>query len=464
MDTYSTVTELLDSLKGIVDMVAGEIKVADKQKLKADAIDRMVYNAVFGNDEVKAASRWLIWETGQQMGVYPSSIQGLYEARGRGDVGNNFTVPAMNLRGLTYDVGRAAIRAAIQHNVGAFIFEIARSEIGYTEQRPDEYTIALIAAALKEGFSGPLFIQGDHVQVNRKRWEKDSATEIDGTKRLIDEEIQAGFYNIDIDSSTLVDLGQPTEIEQQRNNYTVAAELTEHIRSLEPKGITISVGGEIGEVGGKNSRPEELHAFMRGYLEDLHKRGDKLKGISKISIQTGTEHGGVVLPDGSIAQVALDFEVLRTLSRIARDQYGLGGAVQHGASTLPDEAFNKFVLSECCEVHLATAFQNMMFESPHLPSDLRAEIYSFLKREFPDEMKPGQTEEQFIYKTRKKGYGPFKKRMWDLPEKTKDAISRELEEKFAFYYQQLSVVDSKPMVDRWIKPEKVSRPKPTGLK
>ncbi|MGI5836152.1 MAG: class II fructose-bisphosphate aldolase [Chloroflexota bacterium] len=463
MVIYSTVAELLDSVKGIVDMVAGELKISDEQKLKLEAIDRLVYNAVFGSDEVRSASRWLIWEAGQQLGVYPSSIQGLYEARGRGDVGNDFTVPAMNLRGLTYDVGRAAIRAAIRHNVGAFIFEIARSEIGYTEQRPAEYATVIIAAAIKEGFRGPLFIQGDHVQVNRKRWEKDAAAEIESTKRLISEEIEAGFYNIDIDSSTLVELGQSTELEQQRNNYTVAADLTEYIRSLEPKGITISVGGEIGEVGGKNSTPEELHAFMKGYLDNLQQRGNRLKGISKISVQTGTAHGGVVLPDGSIAQVALDFEVLRNLSQIARTQYGLGGAVQHGASTLPDEAFHKFVISECCEVHLATGFQNMMYESSHFPSDLRGEIYSFLKTEFADEMKPGQTEEQFIYKTRKKGYGPFKKRMWDLPQETRGAISSELEEKIAFYYQQLSVVDSKPMVDQWVKPEKVSKPKVTGL-
>ena len=43
------------------------------------------------------------------------------------------------------------------------------------------------------------------------------------------------------------------------------------IRDLEPAGITISVGGEIGEVGGKNSTVEELRAFMDGYREVLEK-------------------------------------------------------------------------------------------------------------------------------------------------------------------------------------------------
>lgn len=462
MKLYSTTGELLGSLKGILELDAGQLKLLDQEALRAEAIDDLVFTAVFGDDDVKSAARWLIWESGQWSGVLPSSIQSLYEARGRDEVGG-FTVPAMNIRTLTYDTARAAIRAALRHDVGAFIFEIARSEMGYTDQRPDEYATVLIAAAIKEGFRGPLFVQGDHFQVNRKRWEKDPDAEIGGIKKLIDEAIRGGFYNIDLDSSTLVDLSQPTEEAQQGNNFTVAAELTAYLRSLEPKGVTISVGGEIGEVGGKNSTTDELQAFMDGYLQDLRQRGADLPGISKISVQTGTEHGGVVLPDGSIADVALDFEVLRKLSHLSRKKYGLAGAVQHGASTLPEEAFVKFVQAECCEVHLATAFQNMIYESLHLPADLRDEMYAYLRREFADQRKADQTEEQFIYKTRKNAFGPFKRQLWDLPESTRADLRQELEEKFAFYYQQLAVVGTREEVDRRVKPVPVSHPKPDTL-
>ncbi len=464
MNSYSNVKELLTSLQGIVSVTAGQLQLQDEGKLRSQAIDSLVYNAVFGSDEVKAAARWIIWESGQQLGVLPSSIQGLYEARGRGEAGGGYTVPAMNLRALTYDVSRGAIRAAMQRNVGPFIFEIARSEMGYTDQRPDEYATVLIAAAIREGYRGPLFVQGDHFQANRKRWEKDAAAEIGGIKKLIDEAIPAGFYNIDIDTSTLVDLSQPTVDTQQHNNFANAADLTAYIRSHEPKGITISVGGEIGEVGGKNSTPEELRAYMKGYQEELHRKGSDLKGISKISIQTGTEHGGVVLPDGRIADVALDFGVLKSLSQMARSEYGLAGAVQHGASTLPDEAFHKFVEAECCEVHLATAFQNMLYESRTFPDQLRQQMYDYLHRELADQKKEGQTEEQFLYKTRKNAFGPFKKQLWDLPQATRDALGKELEEKFAFYYQQLAVANTRELVDRWIKPVRVSRPVPESLK
>lgn len=224
--------------------------------------------------------------------------------------------------------------------------------------------------------------------------------------------------------------------------------MTEFIRKLQPEGIEISVGGEIGEVGGKNSTPEELRAYMAGYLKLLSEKGN-YKGISKISVQTGTTHGGVPLPDGTIAQVKIDFETLRVLSEIARREYGLSGAVQHGASTLPEELFDKFPQVGTAEIHLATEFQNMIYSM--LPDDFKNEVYEFLKKEFKDEWKSGDTEEQFIYKTRKKGFGPFKKEFWDLPQSLKDEIGNALEKKFSLLLQKLNVVDTYDLVRKYVK-------------
>jgi hypothetical protein len=92
-----------------------------------------------------------------------------------------------------------------------------------------------------------------------------------------------------------VDLSKPTVREQQYLNYSLAAELTTMIRDLEPVGITISVGGEIGEVGGKNSTVEELNAYMEGFLETWKSRG-RTSGDQQDELQTGTTHGGVPLP------------------------------------------------------------------------------------------------------------------------------------------------------------------------
>lgn len=435
----------------------GTVSVVDEAGVRGEAIDRLIRDAVFGSVERRAAARWLIWEIGQALGIRAASIHDFYMARGRGDVPTDFTVPAMNLRGIAYDMARAVFRAALKLDVGALICEIARSEIGYTDQRPGEYTAAVLAAAIKEGFRGPVFIQGDHFQVSAKGFAKDPDKEVSAIRDLITEAIRAGFYNIDVDTSTLVDLEQAELTEQQRQNYQVSAALTAFIRSLEPEGITISVGGEIGEVGGKNSTEPELRAYMDGYNTSLSQFDGDLVGLSKISIQTGTSHGGVVLPDGTLADVKIDFDVLGRLSRVAREEYGLAGAVQHGASTLPDSAFRKFAEEGACEVHLATGFQNLIYEHEALPAEVREKAYAYIKEHHADEWKEGQTEDQFIYKTRKKAFGGVKSDWWGLSDDVLREIRVGLEDKFAFLFEQLNVTNTRTMVNRFVEAPEIHK-------
>ncbi|MCX7661565.1 MAG: class II fructose-bisphosphate aldolase, partial [Candidatus Omnitrophica bacterium] len=321
------------------------------------------------------------------------------------------------------------------------------SEMGYTDQSPIEYSAVILASAIKENWQGPVFIQGDHFQVNAKKFKENPEKEIESLKNLIAEAVASGFYNIDIDSSTLVDLSKSTTKKQQYDNYDTCAKLTHFIRQIQPRGIEISVGGEIGEVGGKNSTPEELRAFMEGFNERLRKGKT---GLSKISVQTGTTHGGVVLPDGSIAQVKIDFDTLKNLSEIARKEFGLAGCVQHGASTLPPEVFHKFPETETAEIHLATEFQNMLYESKHFPTQLKEKMYHWIRQNCQDEKKEGETEEQFIYKTRKKALGPFKKEIMSLPKDTRRAIAEEIEQKFEFLFKQLNAIENKELIDKYI--------------
>jgi fructose/tagatose bisphosphate aldolase len=437
MTQYSSLQELHQGLSGILDLDSRNgARVLDGQRLRQDAIDNLAHTAVFAEEEaVRSAARQAIAKAALALGIVPASTQALYEAMAAGRV-SGFTVPALNLRSMTYDSARAAFRAAVQLDVRAVIFEVARSEIGYTGIRPAEYAACIRAAAIKEGFQGPLFLQGDHFQADSARFRENPDGELEALRELVAEAIDADFLNIDIDTSTVVDLNQPSLREQQRLNYQLSSAFLRLIRSLEPDGVTISVGVEIGEVGGRNTTAEELHAFMAGLAEEL--RGAGVKGPSKISVQTGSSHGGVVLPDGSVAQVAIDFETLEELSRLARG-YGMAGAVQHGASTLPEEMFHRFPETSTAEIHLATGFQNLIYDSPHLPDGLRQEIYSYLKETCRAEWKDGQTEAQFIYKTRKKALGPFKRQLWELPEEARRPIRDELVARFQYLFQQLNV-------------------------
>ncbi len=461
---YKDKDELQRKYSTIIDIDGNDVRVLNEALLREELIDDLIYTAVFSSDEAtQEAARWLIRRAGAALGILSASIQSLYEAMGREEA-KGFTVPAINLRGITYEAAQAVFRAMMKGKVGPVIFEIARSEIDYTAQRPAEYISAVTAAAIKTGYRGPVFLQGDHFQINAKKFAADAAKETQTVKNLIWEAIEAGFYNIDIDTSTLVDLSQPTVSAQQRTNYTLAAELTTMIRDLEPEGITISVGGEIGEVGGKNSTVEELEAYMDGYLEELKKRGEALKGISKISVQTGTTHGGVPLADGSVAKVKIDFAVLEKLSAVARSKYGLAGAVQHGASTLPDEAFDRFPAMGTAEIHLATGFQNIIYDSPFFPPNLKATIYEHMKTEFKSEWKEKDTEEQFIYKTRKKGFGPFKQDMWHLPADALTKISAGLEKQFSFLFEKLEMNHTQNLVEKYVQPVDVQLEIPASLK
>jgi len=417
-------------------------------------IDNLVWQAVFSSPEDKKKAYLKIFSLALDYGAVPASINSFYFARGKGQLPLDFTVPAINLRGMTYDMAKCIFKLAVAKNIGALIFEIARSEIGYTDQSPQEYVAVVLAGALVENFKGPVFIQGDHYQI--KVSDKAGVAkegEVEKVKQLIKESVDAGFYNIDLDLSTLVDYSKKTVDQQQQTNYQLSADLTKYIRGLEPKGITISLGGEIGHIGGKNSNEAELRAYMDGYLNLLN---DKYIGLSKISIQTGTHHGGVPLADGTLADVDVDFATLKSLAKVARE-YGMGGTVQHGASTLPDEYFSQFPSSEAVEVHLATGFQNIIMDHPKFPQDLLQKMYHWIDKDLLEEKKESQTDEQFHYKLRKKAWGQFKKQCWSLDEKIKQPIRTDLINRFEFMFNQLNVNNTKEMINKFIKLVKVNK-------
>src|SRR5262245_8479048 len=146
-----------------------------------DALDRLVWAGVFGPEGVREAARQGVLDQCRSSGLYPASIHALYLARGRGEAPATFTVPAINIRGMAYDTARALFRARRMLDAGAVICEIARSEISYTGQRPAEYTFVVLAAALREQWTGPVFLQGDHFQINAKKY----VTDPDGEMKTV---------------------------------------------------------------------------------------------------------------------------------------------------------------------------------------------------------------------------------------------------------------------------------------
>src|SRR5512146_477386 len=280
--------DLLRQLDGSLHLDSGRVVVDDESRLRSDGIRDLAWTAAFTGDAPTAeAAQWLVWEAALALGARSASIQALYMARGRGEV-KGFTVPAINIRAQTFDMARVIYETAAAHDVGAVILELARSEQTYTFQRPIDYATAVLAGAIAAGWRGPVFLQGDHYQFNAKKYAVDPEPVTEEIRRACRLAVDAGYRNIDIDASTLVDLSKPTVAEQQRANVERTAELTALIRTLEADGVTISVGGEIGEVGKENSNEAELRAFLDGYRAELARLGCERPGISKVSVQTGT--------------------------------------------------------------------------------------------------------------------------------------------------------------------------------
>jgi fructose-bisphosphate aldolase, class II len=458
----ASVADLLSRLSGIVHVHGDAIEIADVARLRADGIRDLAWTAAFGEDPATVeVAQWLVWEAAQELGARSASIHELYMARARGEV-SGFTVPAINIRAQTFDMARIAYETAQTFDVGAVILELARSEQAYTFQRPIDYSTAVLAGAIAAHWQGPVFLQGDHYQFNAKKYATDPEAMTEEIRRACRLAIDAGYRNIDIDASTLVDLALDGEVEQQRANFERTAELTALIRSLEPDGVTISVGGEIGEVGKVNSTEAELRAYLDGLRTELARVAPGAAGISKVSVQTGTSHGGMVMPDGTVGTVAVDFGVHERLGAVARDEYGLAGTVQHGASTLPDDQFHRFRDIETAEIHLATGFQNALYEHPAFPRELHEQIEGWCFANALDERKSDQTDQQFVYTTRKKALGPFKRQLWDF--ESKDAILADQAKKIAFLYRELGVTDSRAMVDRYVHPVEWHRPMPAALR
>lgn len=453
--------ELLGYLSGIAHVAGGRLAIDDVAAFRATGIRDVVWSATFSEDAgTVEAARWIVWEASQELGCPSASIHGLYMARGRGEV-SGFTVPAINLRTQVFDMAIAICRASQRIDSGTVIFELARSEQEYTFQRPGEYITSVLAGCIAAGWQGPVFVQGDHYQFNAKKYATDPEGVAATLHKATLDALSVGYGNIDIDSSTLVNLSQPNVDLEQRVNYTRAGELAAAIRGAQAAGLEVSIGGEIGEVGKQNSNEQELRAYLDGFRRIFDEKGGAGQpGLSKVSVQTGTSHGGIPLPGGGVAEVKLDFGVLERLSAVCRS-YGLAGAVQHGASTLPDELFHRFPAVETAEIHLATGFQNALYDHPAFPAELHRTIEAWCFANAADERSAGETDSQFVYKTRKKALGVHKRILWELAEK--EAILADQEKKLSFLFDQLKVTGTRELVERHVSTPIRHRPAPASI-
>ncbi len=370
--------------------------------------------ARIGASEADEAAHDLLAESVRR-GVTPAGIGRVYEAIGSGKIAP-LTVPAFNVRGLVYDVARAIYRRASALGTIGVIFELAPSESATGDQSFAQYAALVAAAAAREGHSGPVFVQGDHFAL-----ETSERAERDALLGLARDALEAGYLQIDLDTAALAVPGA-TPHERQLPSALATAELLRELAPFARPGTVF--GGEIGEIGGENTSGEDLQAFIDLVREHA---GEAAGLFGKVSVQTGTRHGGMTGSDGSPARMPLDTDLAARLAAVARSN-GFGGVVQHGASTLQPDQFRALPGCGIIEVHLATNIQNLIFDSPAFPASLRARMRDDALASAAGAAErgadSGATDPEAAFRQKRWSmWGPYKRDLLDLPAATRRELA-----------------------------------------
>ncbi|NPV56932.1 MAG: aldolase [Anaerolineae bacterium] len=383
-----------------------------------------------------------------ELGVYPASIAPVYRALADGTL-PPMTVPAFNIRGMTYELARAIWRTSMALKAGPLLFELAPSESIVGDQLFEEYTALILAAAVREGYRGPVFLQGDHFSI-------DSMEAIAPTLELAKRVVRCGFYQIDIDASHLFDPGGANLAEFHQPNAQATAQVISQLRQFKPAGEFLTLGGEVGEIGGRNTTTSDLEAFYDAVISLLP---PATRGLDKISAQTGTTHGGIVLTDGTTGQMPVNFDLAAALAGQAR-ALGISGLVQHGASTMSLVDLAKLPASGVVEVHLATQIQNIVFDHESFPAALLEKMKAHQTvggsaEGDQDENTERLSELQRFYKARWAAWGPFKRELLDLPTESLETICDSLGAWVADVFRALRIAGNAGVLERYNTKERV---------
>ena len=223
-------------------------------------------------------------------GVSPASIHEFYAAILRQEF-PPMAVPAINIRGMTFDITCAAWRAAQKLQAEPIIFELAPFMMVSVSQDFAEYCAIIEVAAVHEGYAGPVFLQEDSFQL---------ATEKDllHIKQMIVSAVHAGMHNLDINAPPWFNQAGKSHLERQKPKGRLIAQLTSFALDNNPAGIHLFIGGEAGGLGRINKIIQDLQAFMKLFSEWFSNHNN---GLDEVSAGTGTGLGGILGTGGWIS-------------------------------------------------------------------------------------------------------------------------------------------------------------------
>ncbi len=330
----------------------------------------------------------------------------------------NAIIMAANAR-TTPGIAKGIFRAAKDMD-SAIIFEIARSECnldkGYTGMLPSDYAAHIQEAAREVGFD-MWVLHADHISVK-----KGDPEDIDGTKKLIDAQIDAGFTSFAIDASHLFNFQGGNLREELSLNVIATTELARHIKMRmagKPFGLEVEVGeiGREGEHGKVVTTPDEALTFVKSLMEnDIHP--------DVLAIANGTSHGNVYDEHGNtIEQVSIDIDQTKAIAKVLRENNLNVRIAQHGITGTPRELIPTiFPKGDIVKGNVATFWQNLVIDvfkvyDPALYKD----IYDWTMENYRPK-NPGKADNEIFGKNVKHAIKVFYDRIYGVDQETMDTI------------------------------------------
>lgn len=446
MEPFLGMKHLCESMHGIIAAnKEGGLDLLIPRMFRGEMVDRLAMTAAIGDsDEVRHLARIIIRSAAMSHNIWCDSIQPLYKVMSRGKT-KPLTIPAFNMRGLTYFIARSIFRVARRDKVGPFIFELSPAEMYHTGQTPLEYTTAVLAAALREHYEGPVFMQGDHFSPDGIHFGSDPDSLGPDLESLIKDSIDAGFYNFDLNGIQLTEshnTNTDPDFSQQTENMVQNIEL---LNRLQPRNIVVNIGTGIANTADVNTSVNSVRKFLQSLADAIAESGLKTS-VSKFKIQAGTSEKSVDDPDENAASKELDFSQLQALSDVVKNEFSLAGTVIPITSIESENVFNKLADCGVVEIHLGTELQNLIFDHSRFPAGLREEIHSFLETEYPDTRQPDWSDQLFYFKKRIRAWKHFKRTLWTLDHRTRSVMCSYLEDKFALLFEGLNLQNTQKLI------------------
>ena len=194
--------------------------------------------------------------------------------------------------------------------------------------------------------------------------------------------IAAGYRNIDIDSSTLVDLSQPDVDERAARELRPRRRADRADPGARARRASRSASAARSARSARRTRPTpSCGPTSTGYRRELDRAAP---GADRASARSASRPAPATAACRCpTAASPRSSSTSRSFASSARSPASTAWPAPSSTArrTLPDELFHHFPAVETAEIHLATGFQNALFEHPAFPAELHQRDRGLVLRE-----------------------------------------------------------------------------------